>query len=102
MSGRIRRNSCRSPFFRDQTVELLDFFDIAVEQLEEASLRPGSSFGAQQLHGAEHVVEVFEIHQQILQPESGALAYRSGLCRLEMRKTERRQRLVFICEGGEV
>ena len=88
-------------FFRDFPVERADLFVIPVEQLEKAGLRPGRPFRAEELHLPELVLHILQIHDEILNPERGALPHRGGLRRLKMRECQRWKAPVAHGEAGE-
>ena len=101
LSG-YRIAAVESHFFGDLAVDLMYLGEISVKEFQEAGLCAGSSFGSQQLHGIQDVIQVFKIHQEILQPQRGSLSDRRRLCRLEMRESQRRQRFVFFCKVRKV
>ena len=85
-------------FFRDHRVDLIDRLLISVKQLQEACLCTGGSLASQQFQRALYVLQIFQIHQELLHPQRCALAHGRRLCRLEMGKRQRRLIFIFICK----
>ena len=88
--------------FGDERVELLAFGVVAAEELEEAGLGSGGALGAEEAEGGGDVVEVFEVGQDVLEPEGRALADGGGLGGLEVGEGERGERGVFFGEVRQV
>ena len=82
----------------DLAVDLRGELVVAVKELEEARLRAGRALRAEQLRLADLVLDVLEVHQELLDPERRALADGRRLCGLEVRESQRRQILVFLRE----
>ena len=75
---------------------------IAVKQLQERSLCSCGSLGAKELHAGKHMVKILKIQTEFLHPQGCTLSNGSRLCRLEMRKCQRRLCLVFICKVSKL
>ena len=93
----------KAHLLRDHRIEPVDLFPVALEEFQKAGLRAGRSFAAKQTEGTKNVVQIGEIHEELLDPECGALAEGRRLRRLEMRKSKRRLILLFprkVREGG--
>ena len=100
--SRYRVASFESHLLCDHAVQLLHFFQVSVKEFQEACLSSGSSLGSQQFHGIQHVVQVFQIQQQVVEPQCRSFAYRRWLCRLEVCESQRRQSLVLFCKISKV
>ena len=92
--SRHRIAAGKSHLFCDHRVNLVDSFLVSVKQFQKTCLSAGCPFGAQQFQRAEHIFQIFQIHQKFLGPQCGTFAHRRWLCRLEMCK--RQCRLCFI------
>ena len=91
-----------SHFFGDLAVDLMYLGEISVKELQEAGLCAGSSFGSQQLHGIQDVIQVFKIHKEILQPQRSTFADCRRLCRLEVGKSQSRLCFMFLCKVCQI
>ena len=84
--NRVRESDRRG----DAPVELAHLCVIAVEDLEEAGLRPRRALHAAAGQRGDAMIEVGEVEHEILHPERRALADGRGLRRLQVRGAERR------------
>ena len=80
----------KAHFLRDHRVNLIDRLLISVKQFQKACLCTSRSLGTKQLHAAEHILQIFQIHQELLCPERCPFSDRCRLCRLKMSKSKRR------------
>ena len=94
-AGRIAHLLCNLP------IQLTHLFIITIKQLQEACLRSRRSLGAKQLGLGKLIFHVFQVHQQILNPERCTLADRRGLRGLKMREGQRRLILMLLREAGQ-
>ena len=85
----------------DGLVQGLDLGVIAIEQLQEAGLGAGGALNAQEGQALVDGLELFQIEEQILDPQGGALAYRGELGGLEMGEPQGGHVLVCAREAGE-
>ena len=72
-----------------------------LEQLQEGSLRACRATHATEAQSVDTMIELFDVEQQVLNPERGALAHRRRLSRLEVRVCQRGHRRVFPSEVRE-
>ena len=56
-----------------------DLVGVALEQLHKGSLGAGGALDAAQLQGSQPVVDLVEVHHQLVGPQGGALAHGGGL-----------------------
>src|SRR5439155_9288194 len=75
----------------DPTVQLSHFLVVAVEQFEEARLRPGGPLAAPEGQRRYPLPERRGVEREILEPERGALPHRRELRGLEVGIGERRK-----------
>ena len=59
-----------------------DLVGIALEQLHKGSLRTGGALDTAQLQGCQAMVDLGQIHHQLVGPQGSALAHSGGLCGL--------------------
>ena len=85
----------------DAPFKLLDLFGVPVEQLKEACAGAGRALAAQKLQLRELEIELFDVKQQVVYPQAGALADGRRLGGLKMRIGKRRQGLVLFCKLTE-
>ena len=86
----------------DHLVELTALRMIAVEQLEERRLCAGGALGAEELQGAEYILEILEVKHELIQPQGRTLTDRRRLCRLEVGVRKRRHILILHRELAEL
>ena len=81
---------------RDHRIERVKLLLIIVEEFLEGRLGSGRSLAAEKLQCGDHVLNVREIHTELLDPQRRALADSGRLRRLKMRKRKRGKALVFV------
>ena len=86
----------------DHLVEPAALRMIAVEQLEEGRLGAGGTLGAEELQGAEYILEILEVEDELVQPQRRTLSDGRRLCRLEVGVRERRHILILHRELTEL
>ena len=86
-----RINRIKTHLAGDERVELTNFGMIAVKECEKTGLRAGRALGAAEAQCCQTVFDLVQIEQEIVAPETGALAHGGQLRWLEMRKAEGRQ-----------
>ena len=80
-----------------QLIQLFNLFIVSVKQFQKTGLGSRSTFGSQQFHRFQGVVQVFQIQQQIMDPQGPSFSDGSRLGRLEMGETESWQ--IFVTQG---
>ena len=91
----------KAHFFRNHRVYLIDGFLIPVKKLQKRSLRSRGSLRAQKFHMGKHMLQILQIKEELLQPKRRPLSHSSWLRRLEMGKSKRWLRLVFLRKIGK-
>lgn len=83
-------------------VELHNLFFVAVEQVHEAGLGTSGALNAAERQHFDKEVHFFQVNEEVLEPEAGALTHRGELGSLEVRGTELGHVLVFHRELAEL
>ena len=83
---------------RDELVKLLDFVVVAVEQLEKGGLGASGALDAAESELAANALQVCQIREEILGPETSTFANSSNLGRLKVSKSKGRQFSMLHCE----
>ena len=81
--------------FRHATIEFANPFLVAIEEVHEARLGSGRSLHPAERQDVNQEIQLFEIYQKVLNPQTRALSDRRQLGRLKMRRSELRHVLVF-------
>ncbi len=81
-----------------QLVEPADFGVVAAEQFQEAGLRAGGALRAAGLQLRNAMLELLQVHAQVVGPQAGPLADRGRLGRLEVREAQAGQVAVLLGE----
>ena len=97
-----RNNTSKAEVVSDHLLHLLDLLIIAVEQFHKGSLRTGGALRAQHAQILDTIVDLVEVHEQLVHPKSCTLADGSQLCGLEMGETKGGLRLVLFCEDRQL
>ena len=74
---------------------------VAVEQFQETGLRAGGALAAQRLEAGDAVLDLGQVHREVVRPEAGPLAHGRRLGRLEMGEPQAGQIAVFGGEAGQ-
>jgi hypothetical protein len=74
---------------------------VSAEQLQKARLGPGRSLDSARSQSIGAILEIFQVENQILQPQAGSFAEGGRLSRLEMREAETGGRAFGCGERGE-
>ena len=64
------------------SIHSADLVGIALEQLHKGGLRAGGALDTAQLQGCQTMVDLSQIHHQLVGPQGSALAHGGGLCGL--------------------
>ena len=73
-----------------------DLVGIALEQFHKGSLRTGGALDTAQLQGSQTMVDLSQIHHQLVGPQGSALAHGGGLCGLAVGVGHARHILVLL------
>ena len=86
----------------NRRINLVNSLLVAIKELKEACLCAGSPLGAQQLQAVHNILQVLQVHNELLSPQGSTLAHSSRLCRLKMGECQGRQILIFLCKLGKL
>lgn len=95
-------HTLEASLFGDHAVELHNLFFVAIEQVHETGLRTGRALHAAEREHFDEEVHFFQVDEEVLEPEAGALTHRGELGGLEVRGTELGHVLVFHRELAEL
>ena len=84
------------------SVHRADLVGIALEQLHEGSLGAGGTLDAAQLQSSQTVVDLLQVHHQLVGPQGGTLAHGGGLGRLAVGVGHAGHVLVFLGKAGQL
>jgi hypothetical protein len=87
--------------WQNAPLQFLDLGAIPREQLQEGGLSARHALHAAHGRGADDVIQILEVQQQVLDPERGPLAHGGGLGGLEVREPERGLVLPLGREGRQ-
>ncbi len=97
-----RYTAGKAHILRDQLFHAVDLRLVPIEQLHKAGLCTGGTLGPKQAQVIKLELEIFHIHDQLLQPQSGTLAHRGQLRRLQVGITQAGQRLIPVSKAGQI
>ena len=86
----------KAQLLRDHRLEPFGLFRVTVEQGEKARRRAGRALAAEELQLRELKIELIEVKEQVVDPQTRPLAHGRGLGGLEVGVGQRRQRGVFF------
>ena len=86
----------------DGSIHGADLIGIALEQLHKRSLRAGGTLDTAQLQNSKTVVDLLQVHHQLVGPQGGALAHGGGLSGLAVSVGHAGHVLVFLGEAAQL
>lgn len=86
----------------DKLVQLFNLGVVSVEDLEERSLSTGGTLDTTEAQVITGPLQVPQIHEQVLDPETGSLSDSDKLSGLAVSETKARQVLILLSERGQL